>query len=75
MTKLRSSCEKKREKANGRKYANNNYQKTAYPLVMGKLSPALWAQLEGSKGYEKINDAQVMVDLLKLIGVYAANMT
>ena len=41
----------------GREHEYKKYQKTAFPMVMGQCSPALWAQLEGAKGYKKVNDA------------------
>ena len=43
-----------------------NY-KTVYPLILGQCMPALRAQLEGNKGYEKINKEQDLFELLKLI--------
>ena len=43
------------------------YQKTVYPLVLGQCSPALRAQLEGTKGFEKINADQDVVELLQMI--------
>ena len=44
-----------------------NYQKTAYPVVVRPCSPALRAQLEGTKGYEIVNSNQDVVEMLKLI--------
>ena len=38
-----------------------------YPLIIGQCSPALRAQLEGTKGYEKINKDQDLIGLLKII--------
>ena len=43
------------------------YQKIAYPVVVGQCSPALRAQLEGTRGYKIVNSNQDMVQLLKLI--------
>ena len=43
------------------------YQRTAYPIIMGQCSLALKVQLEGSKGYEKTNIDQDVVELLWLI--------
>ena len=43
------------------------YEKTAYPVVVGQSSPALRAQLEGTRGFEVVNCDQDVVELLKLI--------
>ena len=43
----------------------NKYQTMAYSLVLGQCSPALWAQLEGTKGYEKIDLNQDVVEILQ----------
>ena len=34
------------------------YQRAGYPVILRQCSPALWAQLEGSKGFEKIKANQ-----------------
>ena len=43
------------------------YQKTAYPLVLEQCSPALLAQLEGSKGFKKVNTDQDVAELLRMV--------
>ena len=40
--------------------------RTVYLLILGQCSPVLWAQLEGSKGYEKIKK-QDLVEIFKFI--------
>ena len=45
----------------------NKYETMAYPLVLGQCSPALWAHLKGTKGYENIELDQDMVEILQLI--------
>ena len=45
----------------------NKHQRTTYPLVMGQCSPALIAQLEGTKGFVKVKANQDIVELLKMI--------
>ena len=50
-----------------RKVEFNKYQRTTYPLVMGQCSPALRAQLEGTKGFAKVKANQDIVELLKMI--------
>ena len=37
-----------------------------HPLIMGLCSPAYWAQLKGSKGFEQIETDQDVLELLKL---------
>ena len=43
-----------------------NYQKMAYPLILGQCLPALRAQLEGTKELE-VNAKQDVVEILQLI--------
>ena len=52
------------EKISSRETDYLKYQKTAYPLVLGQCSPALQAQLEETKGFEKINTDEDVVELL-----------
>ena len=59
---------KKWEKANDREHKYEKYQETAFPLVMGQCFPALQAQLEGSKGFDKIND-RIWLELMNPIHV------
>ena len=45
----------------------NEYQKTAYPLVLGQCSQALRAQLDGMKGYVSVNTNQDVLEVLNMM--------
>ena len=49
------------KEVHNKKVEFNKYQRTAYPLVMGQCSPAIRAQLEGTKGFAEVKENQNIV--------------